>query len=81
MEGALGALQGLGTRPHWTLGELSLGYAGQTLKVIVARVTEVSGPKAEIDGHRATEPTFILEKVRPVFGADLRIIRGKERIY
>ncbi len=56
---------------------ISLGYA---LKVIVARVTEVSGPKAEIDGHRETEPTFILEKVRPVFGADLRIIRGKERI-
>ena len=51
MQGALGTLQWSSTRPYWTLGELRLVHACQTLEVIVTRIAEVCGPKAEVDSH------------------------------
>ncbi len=50
MEGALGTREGLGARAHWTHGELGLWYGGDTLEIIVTRVTEVSSPETEVHG-------------------------------
>ncbi len=75
MQGALGPLQGLGTRPHGTLGELRLDDAGEVLEIIVARVAEVSGPKAEIDRHRTAVTTLVLQEIIAVFRTHLIILQ------
>ena len=36
---------------HWTLGQLLLGNVGDSLKVIVTRITEVSRSETEEDSH------------------------------
>ena len=48
---ALCPLQGLGPRSNWTLGQLGLGCACDTLEIVVAGVAEVGRAEAEVDGH------------------------------
>ena len=72
MEGTLGPLQWLGTRPHGTLGELGLADAGQTLEVVVARIAEVGGAKAEIDSHRAAVAALVLQKISAMLRTHLQ---------
>ena len=76
MQGALCPLQGLGTRPHGTLGEIRLDEASQALEVVMARVAEVGGPKAEIDGHRTAVAALVLQKVGAMLGTNLVVQYG-----
>ena len=43
--------------------QAGLGDVGDTLKVVMALVTEVGGAEAEEHSHRATVATFVLQKV------------------
>ena len=45
---------------HWALGQLLLGNVGDSLEVIVTRITEVSCPETEEDGHGAAVATLVL---------------------
>ena len=71
MQGTLRPLQGLGTGPHGTLGQLRLHNAGQTLEVVVAGVAEVGGAETEVDGNRATVAALVLQEICPVLGTNL----------
>lgn len=71
MQGAFCALQGFCPGAHGTLGELGFRGAGDTLEVVVAGIAEVSGPKAEVDGHRAAVATLVLQEVGAMFGTYL----------
>ena len=56
---------------HWALGQLLLGNVGDSLEVIVTRITEMSCPETEEDGHRAAIATLVLQVVRAVLGTHL----------
>ena len=56
---------------HWALGQLLLGNVGDSLEVIVTRITEVSCPETEEDGHGAAVATLVLQVVRAVLGTHL----------
>ena len=71
MQGALGALQGFCTGAHGALGELGFGGAGHSLEVVVARIAEVGGSKAEVDGHRTAVAAFVLQEISAVFRTHL----------
>lgn len=62
------AQQLLGLRSGWALGQLDLGYIGQSLEIVVAGVTEVCGSKAEEYRHRAAVAALVLQEI----GAMLR---------
>lgn len=79
VQGTLCSLQRLGTGPHWTLRQLRLHYAGQALEVVVTRVTEVGGTKAEVDSHRAAVAALVLQEVSAMLGANLN--KQKEHMY
>lgn len=83
MQWALSPLQWLGTWSHRTLGQLRLDNAGQVLKVIVAWVAEVGGPKAEIDGHRAAITTLVLQEISAMFGTNLNksLLQSSDKNY
>ena len=56
---------------HRALRELRFGNVSNSLEVIVAGVTEVSGAEAEEDSHRAAVSALVFQVVRPVLGAHL----------
>ena len=56
--------------------QAGLGDVGDTLKVVMALVTEVGGAKAEEDGHRTTVATLVLQEVRTMLWTHLH-----KRIY
>ena len=56
---------------HWALGQLLLGNVGDSLEVIVTRITEVSCPETEEDGHGAAVATLVLQVVGAVLGTHL----------
>ena len=67
----LGAFEGNSFRSHRTLGQLRLRNVGDTLEVIVTRITKVSRPEAEENGHGAAVATLVLQVVCAVFGTHL----------
>lgn len=71
MKGTLVAQQLFGLGPGGALGQLDLGYVGQALKVIVARIAKVGGAKAKEHRHRAAVAAFVFEKIGAMFGAHL----------
>ena len=56
---------------HGALGQLRFGDVGDSLEVIMTRVTEMGRPEAEEDGHRAAIATLVLQVVRAVLGTHL----------
>jgi hypothetical protein len=56
----------------WTFRKFYLRNVGQTLKIIVASVAEVSCSETEENRDRATVATLVFKKIHPVFGAHLK---------
>ena len=71
MKRTLCSLEWLGTGANWTLWQLRLSHASQTLEVIMTRSAEMRGSKTEIDCHRATVTAFVLQKVCAMFWTNL----------
>jgi hypothetical protein len=56
----------------WTFRKFYLRNVGQTLKIIVASVAEVSCSETEENRDRATVATLVFKKIHPMFGTHLK---------
>lgn len=69
MQGTFIALHGNAVRGDGTL-RIAFEY-DQTLEIVVACITKMSGSKAKVNGNRTTESAFVLQVIGPVFGTNL----------
>lgn len=60
-------------RPGRTFGEFVFRYIGQSLEVVVARVTEMRRTEAEVNRHRAAEPALVFQVIGAVLRTHLRM--------